>query len=53
MKTGDNITLMDKETKETYQGVFSSQNDSSISLKNVKGYRRKILVFNKSEFSIL
>lgn len=47
----DKITLIDKETGQRYEGMYSSQNDISISLRHVKGYKG-IVVFHKEEFYI-
>lgn len=51
MNSLDKITLVDKDTGQRYEGIFSSQNDISISLRNVKGYKG-IVVFYKEEFHI-
>lgn len=53
MKFGEKVTLKDNETNEIYEGTFSSENDISISLRNVKGFKRTILVFNKQEYSLV
>lgn len=53
IQPGEKVKLMDNETKEVYEGICSSENHISISLKNVKGYGKKILVFNKKEFSVV